>query len=324
MSAPPNKHRILVPRLLPPNVHARLVMDYDATTNVDDHVFSRDELQAKANGHEGMIVTGSERLDAAALAALPRELRIIATFSVGYDHIDIAAAKERGIAVTNTPDVLTDATAEIALLCMLGAARRAAEGQRLIAQRAWKTMSTTLLVGVQLTGKRLGIYGMGRIGRAVAQRARGFGMEIHYYNRRRLAPELELGAIYHEDASSLLSVSQFLSLNAPSTPETLNFLNAERIAQLPDDAVVVNTARGNMVDDEALIAALRSGRVRAAGLDVFAGEPKHHPAYLELDNVFMLPHLGSATRETRDAMGFCCLDNLDAFFAGRALLNRVG
>jgi glyoxylate reductase len=324
MSEPPSKHRILVPRLMPPNVHARLVVDYDATINPDDHVFSRDELSAKAVGHEGMIVCGSERLDAALIAALPQELRIIAAFSVGYEHIDVAAAKARGIVVTNTPDVLTDATAEIALLCLLGAARRAAEGQRLIAQRAWKTWGTTLLLGVQLSGKRLGIYGMGRIGRAVAQRARGFGMEIHYCNRHRLTPELEQGARYHEDAGSLLAVSEFLSINAPSTPETRGFLNAERIAQLPGGAVVVNTARGDMVDDEALIAALRSGQVRAAGLDVFAGEPRHNPAYLELDNVFMLPHLGSATRETRDAMGFCCLDNLDAFFAGQPPPNAVG
>jgi lactate dehydrogenase-like 2-hydroxyacid dehydrogenase len=286
-------------------VHARLISDYDATTNPDDHVFSRDELLAATAGHEGIIVCGSEPMDAELIQALPPELRIIAAFSVGYDHIDVASAKARGIVVTNTPGVLTDATAEIALLCLLGAARRAAEGQRLIAQQHWKQWSTTLLLGVQVSGKRLGIYGLGRIGRAVAQRARGFGMEVHYYNRRRLTPE------------------HFLSLHAPSTPDTRGFLNGERIALLPPGAVVVNTARGDLVDDEALLAALRSGRIAAAGLDVFAGEPRIHPGYLGIENVFLLPHLGSATHETREAMGFCCLDNLDAFFANRPCLTPV-
>lgn len=313
----PRKHRILVPRAMPPNVHARLISDYDATTNPDDHIFSRQELIAAARGHEGIIVCGSEPMDAALIAALPSEVRIITAFSVGYDHIDVAAATARGIVVTNTPDVLTDATADVAMLCLLGAARRAAEGQRLIARREWNTWATTLLLGVQVTGKRLGIYGMGRIGRAVAQRARGFGMEIHYCNRQRLASELALGARYHSDPGSLLSVSDFLSIHVPSSAETRGFLNAARIAQLPAGAVVVNTARGDIIDDEALIEALRSGRLAAAGLDVFAGEPKLHPGYLTLDNVFLLPHIGSATHETRDAMGFCCLDNLDAFFAGR-------
>jgi lactate dehydrogenase-like 2-hydroxyacid dehydrogenase len=323
MTEAAKRHRILVARALPPNVHARVVADYDATTNPTDQVFSREQLLAKAAGHEGMLVTSSERLDAALIAALPAELRIIATFTVGYEHIDVAAASARGIVVTNTPDVLSDATAEIALLCLLGAARRASEGQRLIARRAWQRMSTTLLLGTQLSGKRLGIYGMGRIGRAVAQRARGFDLEVHYCNRTRLAPELEQGAHYHRDPSALLAVSDFLSLNAPSTPETRGFLNAERVALLPRGAIVVNTARGDMIDDDALLAALRSGQVAAAGLDVFAGEPKHHPGYLELENVFLLPHLGSATRETRDAMGFLCLDNLDAFFSGRPCPTRV-
>jgi lactate dehydrogenase-like 2-hydroxyacid dehydrogenase len=323
MTEATKRPRILVARAMPPNVHARVVADYQASTNPDDHVFSREELMAKVAGHEGMIVTSSERIDAALIAALPAELRIIATFTVGHEHIDLAAATARGIVVTNTPDVLSEATAEIALLCLLGAARRAAEGQRLIAQRAWKRMSATALLGTQLTGKRLGIYGMGRIGRAVAQRARGFGLAIHYCNRTRLAPELEQGAHYHRDPHALLALSDFLSLNAPSTPETRGFLNAERIALLPRGAIVVNTARGDMVDDEALLAALRSEQVAAAGLDVFAGEPKHHPGYLELENVFLLPHLGSATHETRDAMGFLCLDNLDAFFAGRPCPTRL-
>lgn len=311
------KHRILVTRAMPPNVHARLISDYHATTNADDHVFTRDELRAAAIGHEGILVCASDPIDAQLIASFPAELRILSTFSVGYEHIDVAAASRRGILVTNTPDVLTDATADIALLCLLGAARRAAEGQRLMAKRAWTGWTPTMLLGVHVTGKRLGIFGMGRIGRAVAHRARAFAMEIHYCNRRRLPPELELGAHYHADPRSLLSVSQFLSIHAASTAETRGFLNADRIGYLPVGAVVVNTARGDLVDDGSLIEALRTRRVAAAGLDVFAGEPKHHPGYLALENVFLLPHIGSATHETRDAMGFCCLDNLDAFFAGR-------
>jgi lactate dehydrogenase-like 2-hydroxyacid dehydrogenase len=302
---------------MPPKVHARLLADYDATTNEDDRVLSRSELLAAVTGHEGLIACASDPMDAALVSAFPPEVRIVATFSVGYDHIDVAAAKARRIVVTNTPDVLTDATADVAMLCMLGAARRAAEGQRLIAGRAWRGWTTTLLLGAHVTGKRLGIFGMGRIGRAVAKRARAFGMEIHYCNRRRLPAQLELGAHYHADSSALLSVSDFLSIHAASSADTRGFLNAERIARLPPGAVVVNTARGDLVDDEALIDALRAHRIAAAGLDVFAGEPKHHPGYLALENVFLLPHLGSATEETRDSMGFCCLDNLDAFFAGR-------
>ncbi len=248
---------------------------------------------------------------------------MIATFSVGTDHIDLAAAKARGIAVSNTPGVLTDATADIAFLLLLGAARRASEGERLIREGRWEGWAPTQLVGVHVTGKRLAILGMGRIGQAVARRARGFDMEIHYHNRRRLPADEEVGAIYHADADDLLSVADFLSIHSPATPETHHWLNAERIARLPDRAVVINTARGSVVDDEALIAALRSGKLAAAGLDVFENEPRLHPGYAALPNTFLLPHLGSATDQTRDAMGFTALDNLDAFFAGRELPNRV-
>ena len=225
--------------------------------------------------------------------------------------------------VTNTPDVLNDATADVAMLCLLGAARRGAEGDRMVRAGGWLGWHSTMMLGVHVTGKRLGIFGMGRIGRAVARRARGFDMEIHYCNRSRLAPGLEDGAVWHDTPESLLAVSDFLSINAPSTPETRNFLDAERIARLPDGAVVVNTARGDLVDDDALIDALRSGKVAAAGLDVFAGEPNLDPRYRGLDNTFLLPHIGSASLETRDAMGYCCLDNLDAFFAGRPCPNAL-
>ena len=314
---PENKARILATRRLPPNVEARLVRDYQASLNSDDKTLSSAELLAAAEGHDGILCCSTEKFTAEVISALPESVRILATFSVGYEHIDIQAAEKRGLKVTNTPDVLTDATADIAMLCLLAAARRGAEGDRLVRNNEWKGWYTTMMLGTHVSGKRLGIFGMGRIGRAVAQRARGFEMSIHYHNRSRLDGELEHGATFHETPESLLAVSDFLSINAPSSPQTQKFLNAERIALLPDGAVVANTARGNMVDDEALIAALKSGKVAAAGLDVFDGEPDIHPGYRSLDNVFLLPHLGSATHETRDAMGFCCLDNLDAFFAGK-------
>ena len=314
---PENKAKILATRRMPPNVEARLVRDYQATLNSDDKTLSSAELLEAAEGHDGILCCSTEKFTAEVISALPESVKILATFSVGYEHIDIRAAEKRGLKVTNTPDVLTDATADIAMLCLLAAARRGAEGDRLVRNNEWKGWYTTMMLGTHVSGKRLGIFGMGRIGRAVAQRARGFEMSIHYHNRSRLDEELEQGATFHETPESLLAVSDFLSINAPSSPQTQKFLNAERIALLPDGAVVANTARGNMVDDEALIAALQSGKVAAAGLDVFDGEPDIHPGYRALDNVFLLPHLGSATHETRDAMGFCCLDNLDAFFAGK-------
>ena len=311
------KTKVLAARRFPPNVEARLTRDYDATLNPTDEIYSADALAAAAEGHDALLVASSEKLTEEAIERLPESIRIVATFSVGYEHIDVEAARRRGITVTNTPDVLNDATADITMLCLLGAARRAHEGETLIRNDAWEGWYTTMLLGVHVTGKRLGIMGMGRIGRAVARRARGFDMEIHYYNRSRLSPDLEQGATYHETPEDLLPVSQFLSINAPSTPETRKFLNTERIALLPDGAVVVNTARGDIVDDEALIAALKSGKIAAAGLDVFDGEPNLNPGYRSLENTFLMPHLGSATHETRDAMGFCCLDNFDAYFAGK-------
>jgi lactate dehydrogenase-like 2-hydroxyacid dehydrogenase len=252
----------------------------------------------------------------AGLMRLPDSVQIIATFSVGYEHIDLEAARDRGMRVTNTPDVLTDATADVAMLLLLAAARRAHEGERMVREDRWHGWKITEMLGVHVSGKRLGILGMGRIGRAVARRARGFDMELHYSNRSRLGPELECGATFHADPEDLLRVSDFLSIHCPASPQTHHFLDRARIALLPRRAVVVNTARGTVVEDEALIEALRSGRLAAAGLDVFEGEPNINPGYRELPNAFLLPHLGSATVETRDAMGFKCLDNLDAHFAG--------
>ncbi|WP_298725465.1 D-glycerate dehydrogenase [uncultured Ferrovibrio sp.] len=318
------KPTILVTRRMPPAVEARLKRDYDARLNPDDRIYSSEELIAKAAGADGMLICSSDKITPEVVAHLPESVKIIATFSVGYEHIDVMACEARGVIATNTPGVLTDATADIAFLLILAAARRAYEAQTMLRQGQWTGWHTTMLLGIDLAGKRLGIFGMGRIGQAVARRALGFGMEIHYHNRSRLPQELEAGATYHPTLESLLQVSDVLSINAPSTPETRNILNAERIALLPDGAIVVNTARGDMVDDAALIGALRSGKLRAAGLDVFAGEPNLNKEYLSLPNAYLLPHIGSATIETRDRMGFTALDNLDAVLLhGRPAPNRL-
>lgn len=314
---------LLITRRLTDAVQARAARDYDVRLNDDDHVFTREELLAQCAEVDAVLPCHSERFSADVIAALPDRLKIIANHSVGTDHVDLAAAKAKGIVVTNTPDVLSDATAEIAMLCLLGAARRGAEGDRLVREGRWDFWSPAFMVGRQITGRRIGIVGMGRVGQVMADRARGFAMEVHYHNRRRLPPELEKGAVFHETIESLLPEVDILSLHCPTTPETMNLMNAERLSLLPRGAILVNTARGSLVDEEALVAALKSGQLFAAGLDVFRQEPGGNPAISELPNVFMLPHIGSATFETRDAMGFRALDNLDAFFAGGAPGDRV-
>ncbi len=307
--------RLVITRKLPESVEKRLENNYEVTLNADDHVLKRQEILTRAAGADALLITPTERADAGFIAQIPERVKILATFSVGYDHIDIDAAARRGLAVTNTPDVLTAATADVALLLMLGAARGANWGMRMVRTDSWPAWSPTAPLGLDVTGKRLGIIGMGRIGRAIAHRARAFDMEIHYFNRNRLAPELELTAQYHETLEDLLPVADFLSINCLMTPQNRKMINARTLALLPKDAIVINTARGAIIDDDALIDALESGKVAAAGLDVFDNEPGIDPRYRALDNVFALPHLGSATLETREAMGHRAADNLDAFFA---------
>lgn len=308
---------VFVTRMLPPAVEARLTRDYDARLNPGDRIYTLDELTAHAADADAMLICTSEKITAALVGRLPSRLKVISTFSVGYEHIDVAACRARGIVAANTPGAMTEATANIAMLLMLGAARRSYEAQQMVRQGEWRGWTSTMLLGVDFSGKRLGIFGMGRIGQAVADRARAFGLQIHYHNRRRLPATEERVAVFHETLDDLLAVSDILSINAPSTAETRHILNAEAIARLPAGAIVVNTARGDMVDDAALISALKAGRLRAAGLDVFAGEPQLNPAYLDLPNAYLLPHLGSATIETRDRMGFMALDNIDAVLQGR-------
>ncbi len=315
-----DKPTILVTRRVPEDVAARLARDYNAQLNQADEMPDAAGLLAAAVGCDGLVITSTEKMTPEVIAELPESVKIIATVSVGYEHIDVDAAKSRGIIVTNTPDVLTEATSDISMLLILAAARRANEGFTLVRDGQWEGSALDFNLGVDIERKRLGIYGMGRIGQSLAHRAAAFDMEVHYCNRNRLDPETEAyagNATYHEDAESMLKISDVLSIHAPLTPETNKFLNADRIALMPDGAIVVNTARGDLVDDDALIAALRSGKIRAAGLDVFTGEPNVNPAYRQMPNVFVLPHIGSATVETRNAMGFCAVDNLDAVFAGK-------
>lgn len=314
---------IWIPRRLSDATLDRARRDYEVIVNEADTPGTAEDIIAMSAKVDGMIPCHSEHFSADVVGLLDPRLRIVANHSVGVDHCDLEALKSRGIVVTNTPDVLSDATAEIAMLLMLGAARHAVRGDRLVRQGQWDSWSPSFMVGKQVTGARLGIVGMGRVGRAFAEKARGFGMEIHYHNRSRLDPEVAHGAVFHEDLDSLLGLSDFLSLHCPATPATTDLLNAARIARLPKGAVVVNTARGALVDEDALLAAIESGHLAAAGLDCFKVEPGGNPAFAPHENIFMLPHIGSATRATRDAMGFRALDNLDAFFAGQEPGDRL-
>jgi len=317
------KPLLLITRKLSKNTEARAARDYDVLLNPDDKLYSPNELLEKCQGIDAVLPCHSELFSAALVGQLSDSVKIIANHSVGVDHCDLDALKTKGIVVTNTPDVLSDATVEIAMLLLLGAARRASEGDQMVRAGKWSHWSPSFMVGTQVSGKRIGIVGMGRVGKVMAKRARGFDMEVHYYNRNRLSPNQEEGAIYHDTIDSLLSVSDFLSLHCPATPDTTGFLTTEKISLLPDGAIIVNTARGALIDENALIAALRSGKIAGAGLDVFANEPGGNLEFSTLHNVFMLPHIGSATYETRDAMGFRALDNLDAFFSGQEPRDRV-
>jgi lactate dehydrogenase-like 2-hydroxyacid dehydrogenase len=312
---------LLVTRRLPPAIEARAARDYDARLTASDTPMR--DVVAQAAGAWGVVCCPGDAFGAALIAALPDSVKAIATFSVGYDHVDVVAAQARGIAVVNTPDVLSIATAECAMLLIMAAARRAGEGERTIRAGKWEGWAPTQLMGTLVSGRRLGIFGLGRIGRELAKMARGLSMEIHYHDVARLPPEMENGAVFHPTDATFLPVCDVLSLHAPGGAGTRHWLNAERIAALPRGAVVANAARGTLIDDAALIAALRSGHVAAAGLDVYDGEPAVNPGYLDLENAVLLPHLGSATTETRDAMGHLVLDGLDAVLAGRVPGNAV-
>ena len=314
--------KILVTRNLLDENEKRILKLFDAKLNKEDKLYSPEEVIALSENCDGILSFTTSVLNRETINKLSDNVKIIANYAVGFGNIDIDSAKKRGIVVTNTPHVLTDATADISILLLLGASRRAYEGRKAAERQNW-TWSANLLLGKQMSNRKLGILGMGRIGRAVAQRAKGFGMEIHYHNRSKLSPDLEHGAIYHSDIKSLFAQSEFLSINCPATPDTINLLNEETIKYLPDGAVVANAARGDVINDDAMIKAMKSGKVFALGLDVYNGEPKINEEYLKLNNLFLLPHLGSATKVTRIGMGDRAIDNLEDFFSNKRPKDQV-
>ncbi len=314
--------KVFVARKLLRSNEKRMSEIWDAKLNSEDKVYSQSELIELSRDCDGILCSIVDKFDAETINKLSDKVKIISNFAVGFGNIDIKAAMNKNIIVTNTPDVLTDATAEIAILILLGAARRATEGRKWVDKKNW-TWSADFLMGKQLTDSRLGILGMGRIGQALAERAKSFGMKIHYHNRKKLPPNLEKGAIYHESLKSLILVSDFFSINCPTTEETKKIINEETLSYFLNGAVIINSARGDMIDDEAMINALKSGKVFALGLDVYNGEPDIHPQYLKLDNVFILPHLGSATEKTRFAMADLAISNIEEYFKTGKCKNTV-
>jgi len=305
--------KVFIARRLLKSNEKRISEIWDAKLNSEDKIYSQSELIELSKDCDGILCSIVDKFDAETINKLSDKVKIISNFAVGFGNIDTKAAKKKNIVITKTPDVLTDATAEIAILLLLGAARRATEVRKCVDKKNW-SWSADFLIGKQLTGRPLGILGMGRIGQAVAERAKSFGMKIHYYNRKKLPSNLENGAIYHESLKSLIKVSDFFSINCPATEETKKIINEEALSYFPNGAVIINTARGGMIDDEAMVNALKSGKVFALGLDVYNGEPDIHPQYLKLDNVFILPHLGSATEKTRLAMADLAISNIEEYF----------
>ena len=314
--------KILITRRLLRACEEKASKIFDAKLNGNDELYSQSKLIELSQGCDAILTSITDKMDKDTINKLPDSIKAISNFAVGFGNIDVEAAKDRNIIVTNTPDVLTDATAEIAMLLILGAARRASEGIEYAKNSNWK-WSADFLIGKQLTGARLGVLGMGRIGRAVAKLAKAFGMIIHYHNRSKLSPELEDGAIYHDSIKSLFSVSDFLSINCPATKETVNIINKETLEYFPTGAIITNSARGDMIDDDAMIDALTRRKIYAVGLDVYKNEPNLNPGYLKIKEAFILPHLGSATKETRTAMGNLAIDNLDEFFNTGQCKNKV-
>jgi len=314
--------KILIIRRLLRTCEEKASKIFDTKLNANDELYSQSKLIELSQGCDAVLTSLTEKMDEDTINKLPDSVKIISNFAVGFGNIDLEAAKKRGIAVTNTPDVLTDATAEIAMLLILGAARRASEGIEYAKNSSWK-WSADFLIGKQLTGTRLGILGMGRIGRAVAKIAKAFGMIIHYHNRSKLNSELEMGATYHDNIKSLFSVSDILSINCPATKDTINIINKDTLEYFPTGAIITNSARGDMIDDEAMLDALSRRKIYSVGLDVYKGEPNLNPGYLKQKDVFILPHLGSATKETRTAMGNLAIDNIDEFFKTGKCKNKV-
>ena len=314
--------KILITRKLIRESEDKAGKTFNPIFNPNDELYSQSKVIQMSQGCDGILSSLTEKLDEETINKLPDSIKIISNFAVGFGNINLEAAKKRGIVVTNTPEVLSDATAEIGVLLILGACRRAAEGIQSAQEGGWK-WSADYLIGKQLTGTRLGILGMGRIGQKIANVARSLGMIIHYHNRSKLSDEKEQGATYHKDIKSLFSVSDVLSICCPATKETENMINKETVEFFPKGAVITNVARGDIVDDEALIDALNRRKIYAVGLDVYKNEPNLNPGYSKIKSAFILPHLGSATKDTRIAMANLAIDNIDEFFKTGNCKNKV-
>jgi glyoxylate reductase len=316
---------VVVTRKLPDVIETRIMELFEARLNLTDEAMSPSELKAAVADADVLVPTVTDRINAGIVAAAGDRLKLIANYGAGVDHIDVKAARDRGIMVTNTPDVLTEDTADMTLALILAVPRRLTEGERILRSGGWEGWSPTWMIGHRVSGKRLGIVGMGRIGRAVARRARAFDMSIHYHNRKRLARdvETELEATYHESLDQMLARMDFVTVHCPHTPATYHLLSARRLKLMPPHAYVFNTARGEIIDEVALVRMLRNKELAGAGLDVYENEPAVNPKLLKLDNVITLPHMGSATLEGRMGMGECVLINIRSFIDDHNPPNRL-
>ena len=314
--------KILITRKLIKDSEDKASQTFDPIFNSNDELYSQSKVIEMSKGCDGILTSLTDKMDKETIDKLPDTIKIISNFAVGFGNIDLEAAKKRGIAVTNTPEVLSDATAEIGILLILGACRRAAEGIEAAREGGWK-WSADYLIGKQLTGTKLGILGMGRIGQKIAKIAKSLGMVIHYHNRSKLTDDKEDGAIYHDNIKSLFSVSDVLSICCPATKETENMINKVTVEYFPKGAIITNVARGDIIEDEALIDALNRRKIYAVGLDVYKNEPNLNPGYLKIKTAFILPHLGSATKDTRIAMANLAIDNIDEFFQTESCKNKV-
>ena len=322
---PKKKPLVVVTRKLPHAIETRMMELFDVRLNLNDKPMTTAQLSAAVREVDVLVPTVTDRIDAEVLAHAVRKLRLIANYGTGVDHIDLAAAAKRGITVTNTPDVLTEDTADMTIALILAVSRRLAEGERVLRAGAWKGWSPTWMLGQRISGKRLGIIGMGRIGSAVARRGRGFGLSVHYHNRHRVSPQMEaeLEATYWESLDQMLARMDIISINCPHTPATYHLLSKRRLKLLQPHAYIVNTARGEVINENALIGLLEAGEIAGAGLDVYESEPALNAKLLKMDNVVLLPHMGSATIEGRQDMGEMVLINIQIFVDGHKPPNRV-
>ncbi|HJN23985.1 MAG TPA: D-glycerate dehydrogenase [Rhodospirillales bacterium] len=322
---PKKKPLVVVTRKLPHAIETRMMELFDVRLNLNDKPMTTAQLSAAVREVDVLVPTVTDRIDAEVLAHAVRKLRLIANYGTGVDHIDLAAAAKRGITVTNTPDVLTEDTADMTIALILAVSRRLAEGERVLRAGEWKGWSPTWMLGQRISGKRLGIIGMGRIGSAVARRGRGFGLSVHYHNRHRVSPQMEaeLEATYWESLDQMLARMDIISINCPHTPATYHLLSKRRLKLLQPHAYIVNTARGEVINENALIGLLEAGEIAGAGLDVYESEPALNAKLLKMDNVVLLPHMGSATIEGRQDMGEMVLINIQIFVDGHKPPNRV-